>query len=105
MRLNAAKFGSVRPDHGGRLEFKLGESSEASACYGLSIFTADGEFSADPVVTAEGGVIRIGEWRGGTPPEWLSTLAHALLRGIWRTHQSDGAWPRRVTRWRPEPES
>lgn len=95
----------VRPDHGGRLELKLLEASAASARYSLTIFTPSAEVAAPILVQTDGGAIVFGEWDGAPPPEWLATVAHALLRTVWRTQTSDGAWPRRVTRWRPDPKS
>jgi len=100
---NAARFKAVRPDHGGRLELKLAKASDMTARYTLSIFTPNLEVSASVVVDSQGGALDIGDWRGGSPPAWLETLARALLRSVLRSRSSDGEWPRRVTRWRPEP--
>ena len=43
--------------------------------------------------------------RGPDDPAWLDALARTLLRTIVRNKLSDGEWPRRITRWRPEPRS
>jgi hypothetical protein len=94
----------VRPDHGGRLELKLTAASEASARYSLLIFTPDSELLADVDVDAQSGALKVADWQGGAPPEWLALLAHALLRTVWRHKSSVGSWPRRVTRWRAERE-
>jgi hypothetical protein len=93
----------VRPDHGGRLELKLRTASETTAEYALSIFLPNAELSASVAVDSQSVAFEIGEWRGGPPPAWLETLARALLRSVLRSKGSDGEWPRRVTRWRPEP--
>jgi hypothetical protein len=94
---------SVRPDNGGRLELKLTKASDSTAHYTLSVFMPDAEVRASVVVDSQGGASDISEWRGGPPPAWLETLARALLRSVLRSKGSDGEWPRRVTRWRPEP--
>ena len=93
----------MRPDHGGRLEFKLELASQASARYALTILTPHAELSTVADVTCADGSITLAEWQGGVPPAWLLTVAQALLRTLWRNHAADGDWPRRVTRWRPEP--
>lgn len=95
----------VRPDHGGRLELKLVEASAESARYLLTIFTPTAEATAPVAVARHDGAIVLGEWDGPPPPEWLAAVAHALLRTLWRNQNSDGEWPRRVTRWRPDPKS
>jgi len=98
-----ARFALVRPDHGGRLELKLSQASELSAHYALTVSTPDRELTTLVVVDSASGVVDLGDWQGEAPPEWLAALAHALLRTVWRSKNSDGTWPRRVTRWRPDP--
>ncbi len=95
----------MRPDHGGRLELKLTQSTAGSARYLLTIFTPEAEVSSQVEVQVEGGALELGAWQGGSPPEWLETVARALLRTVWRSRTHDGDWPRRVTRWRPAPKS
>lgn len=81
------------------------QTSAASARYQLTIFTPEAEVSNEVVLQAESGSIELAAWQGSSPPEWLETLARALLRTVWRTRTSDGEWPRRVTRWRPAPKA
>lgn len=100
---NAATFRCVRPDHGGRLELKLKDATEARAQYTLSLRTPESEVSALVVIDAPGDRFELAEWQGGVPPDWLQTYAHALLRSVLRTKSGDGDWPRRLTRWRPAP--
>ena len=95
----------MRPDHGGRIELKLCAGAEASARYLVTIFTAEGEVSAEVTIDAASGSLALGEWQAGAPPSWLESLAKTLLRTTLRTKTSDGEWPRRVTRWRPEPQT
>jgi len=85
------------------LELKLVQAFDESARYSLSIFTPDSEMSTTIVVSTLGAPLEMGDWRGGLPPPWLVALAQTLLRSLLRSKGSDGEWPRRVTRWRPEP--
>ena len=93
----------MRPEHGGRVELKLEDTSSESARYALTVFTPQSELESSAVVHESSGAIDVADWHGGAPPPWLAALAHALLRGAWRNKSSDGAWPRRITRWRPDP--
>ena len=93
----------MRPDHGGRLELKLERASETCAYYLLTLRTAEAEVSCEVTIDAPADHLGLGEWRGGAPPVWLQGYAHAVLRSVLRTKASDGAWPRRLTRWRPAP--
>ncbi|HEX3855644.1 MAG TPA: hypothetical protein VHW01_31995 [Polyangiaceae bacterium] len=85
------------------MELKLAKASDTTAEYTLSIFTPNAEVSASVAVDSQSSALDIGQWQGGAPPVWLETLARALLRSVLRSRGSDGEWPRRVTRWRPEP--
>jgi hypothetical protein len=95
----------VRPDHGGRLELKLANASEARAEYVLTLLTPDAELSSRVTIDAPQDNLELGEWQGGVPPAWLEGYARALLRTVLRTKSSDGEWPRRLTRWRPAPKA
>jgi hypothetical protein len=95
----------VRPEHGGRLELKLTEQDETRAEYVLSVFTPEAELSARVSIDASADRFELGSFQGGVPPAWLEAYAHALLRSVLRTKSSDGDWPRRLTRWRPEPKA
>jgi len=104
-RQKATRFRGVRPDHGGRLELKLVQASETRADYLLTLFTPDGERSAQATLDAPGDALELADFSGATPPAWLMGYAQALLRSVLRTKRSDGVWPRRLTRWRPEPKA
>lgn len=95
----------MRPEHGGRLELKLADGSPTQARYVVSIFTPLGDSTSEASLDAASGSLEIAEWQGMQPPAWLDTLARSLLRTVFRTKTSDGDWPRRITRWRPEPRS
>ncbi|HEX3777688.1 MAG TPA: hypothetical protein VHV51_24635 [Polyangiaceae bacterium] len=56
-------------------------------------------------VDAASGSLQFAEWGGAEPPRWLDAFVRSLLRTIARSSGASGEWPRRVTRWRPEPES
>jgi hypothetical protein len=94
---------AVRPEHGGRLELKLAEASATTARYVLSVFTPEGDAISEVAVDSVSGLLEVAVWQGTQPPAWLEALARAILRTAIRNKQSDGAWPRRITRWRPEP--
>ena len=82
---------------------KLAEQSGARARYKLAVFSPLGEGATDVSIDAESGGLTLAEWQGSPPPAWLEALARALLRTVVRDKNSDGEWPRRITRWRPEP--
>lgn len=99
----AATFRPVRPDHGGRVELKLTQTSDHGAHYALTIFLPEREVTTEARVEIASGALELRVWQDEPPPSWLDAVARALLRTVWRTASSDGAWPRRVTRWRPAP--
>jgi hypothetical protein len=100
---NTAKFPSVRPEHGGRLELKLTQASPTTARYALSIFSPRGDATTEVSLDCDTGKLDIAEWRGTPPAAWLDTFARALLKTVVRNKSGDSEWPRRITRWRPEP--
>jgi len=87
------------------LELKLTQASDERARYDLTIFLPDREVTTQAEVQTASGTVELGAWQGEAPPAWLETVARALLRTVWRSATSDGDWPRRVTRWRPQPKS
>lgn len=91
----------MRPDHGGRLELKLESSSDGRVVYGAELSTADVVASGKLVLDVTEGSVQIE--LEGEPPAWLVDYARAVARTLWRSH-ADAGWPRRVTRWRPQPE-
>lgn len=95
----------MRPDHGGRLELKLTAASDTRAEYLLTLFTPEAELSSRATIDASADSLELAGFQGGEPPAWLEGYARALLRSVLRTKGSDGAWPRRLTRWRPAPRS
>ncbi len=93
----------MRPDHGGRLELKLQDASDANARYALIVYTPEREHAALASIDAASDETELGAFSDGAPPAWLEAFAKTLLRSVLRTKKSDGDWPRRLTRWRPEP--
>jgi hypothetical protein len=88
------------------LELKLTQASDDRAKYALTLFLPEREVTTEVQIGIASGTLEFADWQGGAaPPAWLDTVARALLRTIWRGAVSDGEWPRRVTRWRPEPRS
>ncbi|MEO8906020.1 MAG: hypothetical protein ABI627_31240 [Polyangiaceae bacterium] len=93
----------MRPEHGGRLELKLIEATDTTARYAVLVSTAAAEVSAQAHVQTQSGAVEIGAWTEIAAPAWLEAFARTLLRAALRNKTSDGEWPRRMTRWRPEP--
>ena len=93
----------MRPEHGGRLELKLAEADATTARYALAIFTPAGDCETLATLDAAKVAIELEAWRGDAPPAWLEAFARSLLRTVARNKGVDGEWPRRVTRWRPDP--
>lgn len=95
----------MRPDHGGRLELKLQDASDGNARYVLTVYTPTSESSALASIDAASEDTQLGEFASAAPPEWMQAFARTLLRSVLRTKNSEGEWPRRLTRWRPEPKA
>lgn len=94
---------AMHPDTGGRFSLRLGDHDASRARYGVTLATADAEWSCEAVVGVADGRIDFGAWQGeGEPPAWLLQYARAALRTTWRAHAEQG-WPRRLTRWRDAP--
>ena len=93
----------MQPESGGRFDARLLDHDEKVARFQVDLATADGRWSNRANVTAHDGQVEVGAWSGvGEPPPWLYQYLHAALRSAWRQHSSEG-WPRRVTRWRDQP--
>ena len=98
----------MTPKNGGKIELKLGPATADSAEYGARLQTATAIFQSAVQVGASAGAkqVEFGAWAttaGGEPPDWLVADARAALKAALRSSQSEGRWPRRITRWRPEP--
>jgi hypothetical protein len=94
----------MTPEYGGKVELKLRASGDGGAEYEALLQTASHIFRAEARVADN--KVTFGEWQTdapGAPPEWLLADARAALKGALRTGQAEGRFPRRLTRWRPEP--
>jgi hypothetical protein len=94
---------TMTPEHGGKIELKLRSSGADGADYDAFLQTASTIFRGKARV--EGRQVTF-EWQADVaeaPPEWLLADARAALKTALRTSQAEGRFPRRITRWRPEP--
>ena len=97
-------FRVMQPETGGRFSLELCAHDDALARYALTLAIPGAEWSAEAVITIGEGGVEFAEWKGeGRPPGWLLQYARATLRSTWRSHAEQG-WPRRLTRWRDEPD-
>lgn len=94
----------MNPENGGRIELKLGEATNEAAHYEAHLQTPGGSFRARVQVGPQQVVFGAWSGDGSEPPSWLTEDARAALKAALRTSQTEGRWPRRITRWRPEPE-
>jgi hypothetical protein len=107
---------AMRPDHGVRIELRLLpseprqlESAVESAdrlgvSYSVACQGAEHDWQLEAILTGSDGQVSMnpmGEQQAA--PEWVLKLVKGLLRALWRRHQEDGRYPRRITRWRAEP--
>jgi hypothetical protein len=93
--------------NGGKFDLKLGAVTPAAACYAAVLQISDASFRGQALVASEGkGKVDFEPWSGdraSEPPEWLLADVRAALKAALRSSQVEGRWPRRITRWRPEP--
>jgi hypothetical protein len=95
----------MHPENGGRFVARLLAHDAERGRFAVELATATALWSSEVEVAASDGTLRWQPWTGpGEPPEWLRHYAHAALRTSWRQHAQQG-WPRRLTRWRAEPQS
>lgn len=101
----------MQPQSGGRLEARLAASDATGARYAVDLSSPAGVWTSEVSVSAADGEVTWQGWSssdsggdsGEEPPEWLCRYLRAALRSAWRAHAEDG-WPRRLTRWREEPD-
>jgi len=92
----------MKPEQGVRFELRLKSSADGSARYELSLELAASAFEGVADILGSGEV-RFDWADGAAPPDWCVAAARAQLRMLFRDHGRDGDFPRRLTRWRPEP--
>ena len=98
----------MTPKNGGKFDLKLGPANADLAAYEARLETAGRTFRANVQVGPHqaGGGVDFGAWTSETeapPPDWLLADVRAALKAALRTSRAEGRWPRRITRWRPEP--
>jgi len=97
----------MAPKNGGKFDLKLGPVTAEAAEYSALLQTPAASFSGQAVVVRDGkGRVDFGAWNGDAatePPEWLLADVRAALKAALRGSLAEGRWPRRITRWRPEP--
>lgn len=91
----------MKPTHGGRIVLRM-TSLGPPVEYALELHTPQATHVGTGRIDASGQVTFEGLSDEATPA-WLVQAAHALLRGLFRAHTQSG-WPRRLTRWRAEPQ-
>lgn len=93
--------------NGGKFDLKLGSATTSRAEYSALLQTSGASFQSLAIVSGEGtGKVDFGVWvsgGAGEPPEWLLSDVRAALKAALRSCQAQGRFPRRITRWRPEP--
>jgi hypothetical protein len=93
----------MSPKNGGKFDLKLGQVHEGGAQYSVLLQTAGASFHCQARVAVEGaGRVDFEPW-SSEPPEWLLADVRAALKAALRSSRAEGHWPRRITRWRPEP--
>lgn len=95
-----------KPDelaHGVRFVARLGRSDETSASYELEVTQPSGAFAGRAEFTGEGELSLL--WSAEAPPASVESMLRALLRSGWHRRRAGEPWPRRLSRWRPEPDS
>jgi hypothetical protein len=97
----------MTPKNGGKFDLKLGSVTPLAARYEALLQTSGASFRSHALVATEGtGSVDFEAWASdatGEPPPWLLADVRAALKAALRSSRADGHWPRRITRWRPEP--
>jgi hypothetical protein len=94
----------VQSETGGRFEARLVAEEPTQARFRVELSAAGAAWSSDASVSRANGDVSFYAWSGaGDPPAWLCRYLISALRSAWRAHAEQG-WPRRLTRWRAEPE-
>lgn len=121
---SSSTFGATQvqgpPGTGGRVELRLRlpapgpastsgdgqESAPPAAIYTTLWATADGSWEGEVHVSDAGRVEVLPEAPGeAAPPKWLVDFSAQLVRTTARSVlNGNGAWPRRLTRWRAAPD-
>ncbi|MCA9577419.1 MAG: hypothetical protein R3B40_10205 [Polyangiales bacterium] len=94
---------NTHPENGARVRFELRATMDAGARYRVTYFTPDGAHECDAELRLADGSVTL----SGVPehaPEGLAKVVTPFAKQILSGRRADpeGAWPRRVLRWRAE---
>ncbi len=87
--------------HGVRVVARLTHSDGDSASYELEVALAGAALSGRADFSNEGELAFV--WNGEAPAGALESMLRPLLRSAWHRHRAGEPWPRRLSRWRPDP--
>ena len=93
------------PEHGARIELLRLAVEDDAAFYRVAILgPRQARWEADVTLPRPSGGVTYGPFSPEEPPAWTRRYCDALLRGLVKKHGAadDGAFPRKVTRWRAE---
>jgi hypothetical protein len=95
----------------GRIELRLKPATSATRAveYAVELHAGPDHWQTWAAVGHAAGDVEFGDWvgPGEGPPRWLCDMTRSVLRSVWRAHRDEvpePRWPRRITRWRAEPE-
>ena len=88
---------SLHPAHGARIVLEREDADGVS--YRVSIYEPHALHVA--LAHLSGGAVRFDAW-SSDPPAWAVLFAERTLKSLAKKHSADGAWPRKLTRWREE---
>lgn len=88
---------------GVRFDLKRQHSAPDTVRYAITLHVAERGFSGAAEIAVSTGGVRFDWLAPGEPPAWCVASVRAQLRTLWRDRGVNGTFPRRVTRWRPEP--
>lgn len=86
---------SLHPEYGARLVLERDPAADG-VVYALRVYEPEG-------VLHEGSARLEGAFTltwSSSPPAWAVTFLERLLAGLAKKHAADGAFPRKLTRWR-----
>jgi hypothetical protein len=90
----------MRPKSGVRFELRLVREDPAEPLYQVDLALPDAGFEGTAAIAKDSGEVAFA-WRDA-PPDWCAQAVRAQLRTLYRDRAA--GYPRRVTRWRPQPE-
>jgi len=72
----------------------------------MSLADARASWIGRAKVAESDGQVSFEPWHGELElPDWLAEGARVLLRAAWQKRRAGETWPRRLARWRPEPDA